>query len=277
MQTNHLRATLKAAVPLAGLLLFAAVAAFGQQQVNLTAGPAIATMPDGSAIPMWGYSCGAVVTGSTATCAASNPGAGTGWSPVVITVPTGQGLTINLTNNLSFGANKVPTSIMIVGQVGGGLGSAPTRAPSPTHTPGQVTWPTANTGQTFTPPPQGGRVQSFATEVAAGATTALTWATPQPGTYLIESGTHPSIQGPMGLYGILVVTAAPTATAGVETAAGTAYPGVSYDAEVPVLLSEMDPVQNRAVGAAVNTAGFSETAVWSGQPNQCGNPSSSNY
>ena len=37
--------------------------------------------------------------------------------------------------------------------------------------------------------------------------------------------------------------------------------------------SEIDPVQNNAVSAAVNTAGFSETTVWSGQPGGCGNPS----
>jgi FtsP/CotA-like multicopper oxidase with cupredoxin domain len=54
-------------------------------------------------------------------------------------------------------------------------------------------------------------VQSFGTEVAVAATKALTWKAPRPGTYLIESGTHPSIQGTMGLYGILVVTSAPTA------------------------------------------------------------------
>ncbi len=43
------------------------------------------------------------------------------------------------------------------------------------------------------------------------------------------------------------------------------------------LFSEIDPVQNNAVNTAVNTAGFSETKVWSGQPDQCGNPSSPNY
>src|SRR3989440_11410063 len=82
----------------------------------------------------------------------------------------------------------------------------------------------------------------------------------------------------MGLEGLLVET-----TARVETTAGTASPGVgtppavTYNAEVPLLLSEIDPVQNNTVYAAVNTAGFSETAVWSGQPNQCGNPGSANY
>jgi len=61
-------------------------------------------------------------------------------------------------------------------------------------------------------------VQSFSTEVAVGTPASLCWgvcgaggAALKPGTYLIESGTHPSIQGPMGLYGILVVTTAPGA------------------------------------------------------------------
>ena len=91
-------------------------------------------------------------------------------------------------------------------------------------------------------------MQSFGTEVAAGATTALTWPLLKPGTYLLESGTHPSIQVPMGLYGILVVTAAPTATAGVETAAGQrlsrrhcGYLRGSYDAEVPLALERNRP------------------------------------
>ncbi len=274
-----------AAVGLA--LLLCGSLAFGQQQVNLSAGPTSATLPDGSAVPMWGYSCGAAVPGSTATCAALNPGAGAGWSPVLLTVPAGQGLTINLGNNLSFlpsGAatpNSVPTSIVIVGQLGAGLGSSASSTPSPYHAPAGITWSTVNTpggtNPTFTPPPQGPRVQSFSAEVATATTVALTWPALRPGTYLLESGTHPSIQGPMGLYGILVVTFVPTAAGGVETAPGTAYPGVGYDAEVPLLMSEIDPVQNQAVSSAVNTAGFSEAAVWSGQPGQCGNPSSPNF
>src|SRR5271166_1009955 len=286
MRPNFVKATLKTAVLAITLLLLGASATFAQQQVNLAAGPANLLLPDGSTVPMWGYSCGAVATGSTATCAALNQ-AGSGWSPVIITVPTGQGLTINLTNNLSFAnGNTVPTSIMIVGQVGGGLGNSATAVPSPPHAIQSSTWIGA-AGVTNTPPPQGPRVQSFATEVAAGATTALTWAALKPGTYLLESGTHPSIQGPMGLYGILVVTAAPTSTVSTttnlstETAPGCAYPGTTtgscatpYDAEIPLLLSEIDPVQNNAVATAVNTAGFSETAVWSGQPGGCGNPSS---
>jgi hypothetical protein len=281
---------LKTAVLVATVLLLGVGLTVAQQQVSLIASPATAILPDGSAVPMWGYSCGTAVTGSTATCAKLNP-ASAGWSPVVITVPTGAtgGLTINLTNSLSFAnGNTVPTSIMIVGQVGGGLGTVRTTTPSPEHATQAVTWPTANSGPTNVPPPQGARVQSFGTEVAAGATTALNWGFLKPGTYLLESGTHPSIQVPMGLYGMLVVTAAPTATAGVETAAGTAYPAVAatsttaavpavtYDAEVPLEFSEVDPVQNNLVNVAVNSVGFSETTVWSGQPGGCGNPSSAN-
>jgi len=263
------------------LLLFGSGAALAQQQVNLTAGPSTIVMPDGFTVPMWGYTCGGAVTGSTATCVPLNPNAGANWSPVVITVPSGQDLTINLTNNLPVppGATTgIPTSLVIVGQLGGGLGGGGTSTPSPDHSNAQqVTWPIASPGAANTPPAQGPRVQSFSTEVAAGATTALTWTAPRPGTYLIESGTHPSIQGPMGLYGILVVTTAPVAAAGTETAAGTAYPGVSYDADVALLFSEIDPVQNAAVSTAVGTTGFSETMVWSAQPGGCADPASPTF
>ena len=276
MRLNSLKSILKGAALGASVLLFGARVASAQQQINLTAGPSTATLPDGNAVPMWGYTCGTAVSGSTATCV--NTKAAGVWSPVVITVPTGQALTINLTNNLVFTGVSLPTSITIVGQLGGGLGNSATSTPSPDHSnaQGATTWPIAG-GPGATAPTQGPRVQSFATEVAASATTALTWSNLKPGTYLIESGTHPSIQGPMGLYGVLVVTTAP------GTAAGTAYPAVgtspavSYNAEIPLILGEIDPVQNSAVNTAVNAAGFSETTVWSGLPGGCGNPASATY
>src|SRR6266480_2617029 len=286
MRMNNFKVILKAALRVVCILPFAAAASFGQQVVNLTAAPTTTTLPDGTAVPMWGYFCG-----TAATCAALNPAsaatltAPATWSPVVITVPTGQGLTINLTNSLSFAGGSIPTSLMIVGQFGGGLGTPGGFTAAPDHANAQpLTWPIAGdapgapvTG-VGTPPAQGPRVQSFSTEVAAGGTTAtsLTWTALRPGTYLIESGTHPSIQGPMGLYGILVVTTAPAGTtAGTAyPAVGTTVPAVTYSAEIPLLLSEIDPVQNNSVNTAVNTAGFKETNVWSGQPGGCGNPSS---
>src|SRR5215471_3348949 len=284
MRLNYLKTCMKTAVFLTTVLLLGAGLAVAQQQVNLTAGPAAATLPDGSFVPMWGYSCDTTQpAGTTATCAKLNPAA-TGWSPVVITVPTGQTLQINLTNSLAFAnGNSVPTSLVIVGQLGGGLGTGATATTSPTHNPQTLTWPAGSTSLadgSNTPPGQGPRVQSFSTEVAQGATTSLAWTTPKPGTYLLESGTHPSIQGPMGLYGMVVVTEAPSATAvaPATTTTGCAYTPVGdatncvvpYNADVDLLFSEIDPVQNNSVATAVNTAGFSETAVWSGKPGGCG-------
>src|SRR6059058_5201178 len=119
MRLNCLKSIVKAAGLGASVLLFGADIASAQQQINLTARASTITLPDGSAVPMWGYTCGTATAGSTATCA-NTKAAAAGWSPVVITVPTTAtgGLTINLTNSL-----PVPTSITIVGQLGGGLGT----------------------------------------------------------------------------------------------------------------------------------------------------------
>ncbi len=255
----------------AAVLLLTAGASFAQS-VTLNAVATQAVLPDGQSVPMWGYTCGAS-SGTGVSCVVANANAGLNWSPVVITVPAGP-LDIALNNSL-----PVPTSLVIVGQLGGGLGDARTTTPSPLHAEQGPTWPAsggptgincADPGAAVAaaaagsncPPAQGPRVQSFATEVAAGtvaapASATLNWANLRPGTYLIESGTHPSIQGPMGLYGVLIVTE---------------YPGVTYDVALPVLLSEIDPLQNRAVDAAVRTLGFAETKVWSGLPGRCGNP-----
>ena len=79
MQTNNFKAILKSTARVLAILAFTAGAAFGQQQINLTAAPTSTTLPDGTTVPMWGYFCGtgsAAVIGSTATCAALNPA---GW------------------------------------------------------------------------------------------------------------------------------------------------------------------------------------------------------
>jgi hypothetical protein len=275
MRTNYVKNVLNTAVHSMAVLLFGASIGTAQS-VNLTAGPTTASMPDGSSVPMWGYSCGTATSGSSVavSCAAAN--GGSGWSPVIITVSgANPSLTIHLTNNLSFTGISLPTSIMIVGQIGGGLG-APTTVAGPTHSAqSNATWPIAGgAADNFTPPAQGPRVQSFGTEVAVGTPTDLMWTNLKPGTYLLESGTHPSIQANMGLISMLVVTQAPASTTATETSPGTAYPNVSYDAEVPMILSEIDPVMNSMISQAVNTVGFLEANVWSGQPGGCGNPSS---
>src|SRR5947207_6808565 len=253
----------------ASVLLLASGASFAQS-VSLTAAATTTTLPDGSVVPMWGYSCSAAAV-APATCASLNANAAVGtWSPVVITVPPGN-LAISLTNSLP--AAVPETSLVIVGQLGGGLGTTASSVASPAHATQSTTWPIAGdaTGPQNVPPPQGNRVQSFSTPVLPGATTALNWVGLKPGTYLIESGTHPSIQGPMGLYGILVVT-----TPGIAYPAVGTPPAVTYGADIPLLFSEIDPVQNAAVANAVTLPGFSETAVWSGQPGGCGNPATTN-
>ena len=289
------------------LLLTTGIAA-AAAVVNLTASRQSTILPDGNSVPMWGWTCGTgTAAASGATCTSLNyaNGAltpqigGTTWQPPLIVVPYvagGTSLTINLTNAL-----PVETSLVILGQSGGGLG-APVREAGP-RTDGAhggqtaTTWTTVNPGS-FVPPTQGNRVRSFTsievpgvatvgaapvTTGTAGAPPSYSWTNLTPGTYLIRSGTYPSIQGPMGLYGVLVVTVAPVAgTGGAAGTPGIAYPvagasvgGVTYDADVVALESELDPRQNNmvaalfpmggAAGSSTANAGFSETMKWTAQ------------
>ena len=99
MRLHQFKAILKAAVSGAALLLLGVGSASGAT-VNVSAGPATAKLPDGTSVPMWGYSCGPAST-LTVTCSALNKGVAAGnWSPIVITVPFGTDLSINLHNNL---------------------------------------------------------------------------------------------------------------------------------------------------------------------------------
>jgi Bacterial Ig domain len=279
---------------LAGSALLLTAGMASAQVVNLTAARQTTLLPNGASVPMWGWACGAVTQGTVAgtTCTQTNgtpqfvptTGVSTVWQPPLITVPCTAtastataagtctaGLTITLANSL-----PVATSLTIVGQLPNaadpnGLGN-PTREAGPRtdgahQTQNATTWTTVVTSQApFTPPSQGNRARAFVQEAAAAGSVTYTWSALRPGTYLIETGTYPSIQGPMGLYGVLVVTA-PATTA----AAGTAYPapagalittGLAYDADAVVLLSEIDAVQNSAVAKAVVTTGFTETAKW---------------
>jgi len=299
---------LKSASLAAALLAVTGLASAATTTVNLTAQTATAALPDGSTVPMW-----ALCTNDATTTAANAALAGgqlnnvnvcststtstTGvvtttlngtWAPgPTIVVPAGNSLTLKLNNTL-----PVPTSLTIVGQIGGTDTGAPNRAASPTHAAETLTtWPN-NVAGSFTPPAQGSRARSFGPEAAAGTaatpgTATYSWTTLQPGTYLYQTGTHPSLQAPMGLYGVLIVTNAPVATTSTATppvttlAAGTAYPaaagttatlppgtnaygvsnaGVPYDADATFLLSEIDAVQNAAVDAAAK-AGTSETLI----------------
>jgi hypothetical protein len=304
-----MRMTIKTLSVLTGsALLLSAAAVSAQSVVNLTAARQSTTMPDGNTIPMWGWQCGLVASGAAGptTCTQTDglpQNGGTIWQPPLIQVPytssstTGVSTTalqIVLTNAL-----PVPTSLTIVGQMPNpaadvnGPGNPTRESGRPAHAPQTATtWTTVVTSQpTFTPPAQGARAQSFVQEAVAascsttggvttctpGAPITYTWTNLTPGTYLIESGSYPSIQGPMGLYGVLVVTTAPVTTG--TLAPGIAYPGpcgtkgtaacsfgaagVPYDADGVLLLSEIDAVQNAAADTAVLTPGFSPFTKWS--------------
>ena len=282
MNSTYLKPSLLKKSIAASLLLLACGAAgvASAQVVNLRAEAQSTTLPDGQNVPMWGYVCSDGGSAGATCGTAKDPTVNNQatWAPPVIRVPAGP-LTINLTNHLNFANYAAPTSLVIVGQVGGGLGTGAVYFPAGSfkHDAYGTTWPGTAGGAdpgscsdpdpmapgnagTFCPPDQARRVRSMATEVAqlSNAATTLTWNL-RPGTYLIESGTEPSIQGAMGLYGILIVS----------DPSGLDF-GTAYDTDVPLLLSEIDPVQNREVAQVVQNPGFADTNVWNGQPTKCG-------
>jgi hypothetical protein len=234
MRSSNYTLALKKAVLVLTILLAAASASFAQS-VTLTATPQTTTLPDGNPVPMWGWVCGnpdptKIAASGGATCGAMNgipQVGGTVWQPPLITVPAGGSLSITLNNGLP--ATVSGTSLTIVGQLGTGTGSKgvgdPTRE-SAARTDGahggqtMTTWVSQTPAQ-FLPPAQGARARSFAQEAGPGGSVTYTWPPLKQGTYLIETGTYPSIQGPMGLYGVLVVTTAPVAV-------GTFVPGTAY-------------------------------------------------
>jgi len=173
--------------------------------------------PDGSSggvpVAMWGFaSCDDAFNNCTVTA----PG------PQIDAV-AGDILNIHVRNTLN-----LPVSIMIPGQVETSDGTPTMMGTTPN------------------------RVRSFTSETeagtggVAGAVKTYTWASLNAGTYLYQSGTFPSIEVPMGLYGALIVADPDTDT---DPATNTAY-GHPFDAEAVLLLSEIDPIQNNRVAAA---------------------------
>ncbi len=168
-------------------------------------------LPDGSTVPMWGF----------ASCDADWVACGTPTAPgPQIELSTTDTLTIHLENGL-----LTPVSMVVPGQ-----GDA-----------GDPVWTTDALGRR--------RVQSFTHETAPGARADYTVGPLRAGTYLYQSGTHPSIQVPMGLYGAFVVRPEP----GLGCLSGVpAYEGLEscHDADAVLLLSEIDPWLNAAIDAA---------------------------
>ena len=239
MQSRLLKMTWKKALQIWAVVTLAAVASFAQQyDVYLSAQRYNKSLPGGATSPMWIFaSCDAAF----ATCTPASSQAVSGATEVgapgpQIDVPVGTtSLVIHLRNQL-----PVPVSMVIPGMPGGTLGTPVYFNPA---TGNQVPVGTA-----------GARVRSFTLEVAPGGTSLYSWTSLKPGTYLYESGTLPSIQVPMGLYGALTVRSAVT----------QAYPAAdsAFNAERSLLFSEIDPVQNAAVDGAASTTAYPSTVQY---------------
>ena len=140
-------------------------------------------------------------------------------------VPVGDtNLTINLTNNLS-----EPVSLHILGQVlTNNAGPVFTDGLTDTTLPGTER-PTGNVTA---------RIRSFSHETAGGGGVGTyVWGSFKPGTFMLQSATNPAKQVQMGLYAAVYQ----------DTAAGEAYPGVTYDEQIIMVYHEIDPVIHQAV------------------------------
>lgn len=166
------------------------------------------TMPDGQVITMWGFAADSAFGAKDGQIMVPGP---------VLTVPADQtSLTIYLDNDL-----PEPTSVFIPSQIA-------------------ITVPVK-----FTDGQDRERIKSFTHETEPNNATPViyTWNNLRPGTYLYHSGSHPAVQVQMGLYGCLKMDA--------KEAKGSkpaeAYDEVSYDAEVVLCFSEIDPALHKAV------------------------------
>jgi FtsP/CotA-like multicopper oxidase with cupredoxin domain len=150
---------------------------------------------------------------------------------LVINATEGDNLTINVSNELG-----IPVSLFINGQ-----------AMSNNTGPVWLTDISNPYGPSITGSRPAGdvtsRVRSFAHEAPAGvpgtpgASTPYTWNGLETGTYIITSGTHPSLQVQMGLYAALVV----------KTAGGAPYAGEPVpDNDQVLFFSEIDPAIHNA-------------------------------
>jgi FtsP/CotA-like multicopper oxidase with cupredoxin domain len=198
---------------------------------DLQTGVIVKTMPDGTAVTMWGFG----IAGGPIQV----PGP-------VLEIPAGDTeLTINLTNHLT-----VPVSIIIGGQKSGTAMTPVWIDP----TTGTVTATGSRAAGDVT-----SRVRSLTHEVGPGLTGIYTWTNLQPGTYLYKSGTHMQVQVPMGLYGAMkknVVDPVP----GAPGTPGEAYPGKTFDVDQVLLYSEVDPViVNQVAGGFYGTGTLTST------------------
>ncbi len=228
--------SLAAAAPLAAAEFYLQV-----QETTRT----VATTTGGTeTVTVWEYaSCDATF----AVCTSSAPGP-------LLRVPAGDPLNVHLKNNLvrsDVGGAVTPIRLSHVVPTASGAGNIALPSsiqiaglPSPTFAAG------LSCGTDRAAPVAGatGRLRSFTAEVPNGEVGTYCWAAPRAGSYVYQSGTHPAVQVQMGLYGAVVVDAAP----GGACAPRCAYAGVSgadFNKEIVAIYSELDPALHASVAA----------------------------
>jgi uncharacterized repeat protein (TIGR01451 family) len=238
----------------AGLLAFGASQAMALN-VTLCAEPYTLDLPGAAGVPMWGYR---QVTDAS-TCSSVSVARTTAATPVITVPADDTTLVITLVNALT-----VPTSIVLAGQDMPLDGGAPVHATDVTDAAGSTVCPGPSAADLSC------RVRSFTGETAPGATRVYTFGSAarplRPGTFLYQSGTHPQVQIQMGLAGILAKDAALATTAGRTLFTN---PNWVFDADAPVLLSEVDDAMHTRIA---NTLGSATPGSW-----KAGNNSTFDY
>ena len=110
------------------------------------------------------------------------------------------------------------------------------------------------------------RVRSFTARPRPEAVVPYTFNNLRPGTYLYQSGTHPQVQVQMGLAGMVRQDATLAGSTGRLLFANAA---AGFDADVPVVFSEVDVAQHILIDS---TLGSLNPASW-----KAGNNSTLNY
>lgn len=198
---KHLTSKLIAAAIMGSCLL--ATSSSWAADVYLRADEFNKPLPGHAPVQMWGFALDNATW--TAGTLPTSPG------PRIDVAPSDTTLKIHLRNNLD-----VPVSIVIPNQNGYVRTADDAKA---NHTI------------------NGNRARSFVKETGPGETVTYEWNNLTPGTYLYHSGSHPSLQVQMGLYGATVRKPSPTDT----------YPAAQNDALV--LFSEIDTKVHEAVAA----------------------------
>lgn len=225
----------------AAALLAIGSAQAGAATVTLCAEPYTLDLPGAPGVAMWGYR--QVADGSSCTAAGGQRSSA---AAPVITLPAGDTtLAVTLVNRL-----EVPTSVVLTGgQPLPGDGGAPVSAvdligPSCDPAAGSVAERLAC------------RVRSFTGETEPGAARTYTFDNLRPGTFLLQSGTHPQVQVQMGLSALVREDAPP-----VSVTSRRLYPApasdtnANFDVDVGVLLSEIDPAQHALIAGTLGTSG----------------------